>query len=894
MCHHRAFDTGRERATMERPGLVLVLLLLAVSGGGIVSTARAADVHTRVELENDRMKLIFLRGKKKATDPVGGIGMTQIVNKLAATQSSFNTLISPMIQVELRSSSDAAGSPPVRIPDGELEFLLLPIEQTVLEELSPDVARLQWNDIPVPGSSQLLQIEVGCKLLNDGKAAWDFSVSVDTGPYFVYAVRGPYLGFKAIGNDSTDDHFLIPMTGGQVVPNPLENGNNFPERVVDEGFVQDAFFTYPGNMMSQFMAYYDSTMGLYLAAEDDAGLVKNLYFNKGAPQQTPDKVRVYTYFTHFNSAPRPAASETMADVEADLRTFDLLPNAGYSVVMDVFSGDWLDATKKYRSWVIDNDVPFILRGTLGSRIDIDEAVKTTTFIIRWGLPVDTDELDWVAEYGKIQQTLTFLEVIRRRYDPAGTVDFEPFMLLSRYALGPDGPTTAGHDDISYPMRVGVPELIKELRAPSNPGVMRVRAVSMNRDTTGIATDAAVLAEGLQKGIMYNPDLSPMLAKATRYRACVASQWLRGHRTSLILQTMADSQLGGIAGFNAVAVTGTGNFCFVCYAPMVDDSLIVDRSSHNHRVGGGNYLTSGWTQLADQIRTGAAAIGTAPLLLGMEHSPETLLPFFVLTGRSFAEPLDDTLDGVFRTIDNATPVALFGQLYHDYGFQPSKPPDVLTAVNAYVDPNNPLSEMLHLRLRYAQIAMDGRILRSQVEQNDPNVLQYVGPVQGLDPALQDEQVFLAAMATLRGSSVEYLVFGEGLREPVITPSDPDDSVSMRFTLFGNTTTRDVVRVVGSAWKDALLDTVGILLVNFSPQNADVTVSFEPSDYGLVPGTSYVVEERIDLTTWQDTGFVFDASQRFISPNLRVARLQDPAQAPPWRIFRVREVTPSPSR
>ncbi len=851
------------------------------------NASNAADILNSVTLENSRQKLQFLRGRKNPTDPVGGIGIKAITTKVGTINKKFNTILSPLFQVELRSSSDPGNFPPLLLPPPVLEFTLLPVDQLELDSPASDTARMVWRDIPVDGG-QLLTFELTCRLrATDLKAVWSFDTSVDDGPYFIYSVRSPYLGIKALNGNSTNDWFLTPMTSGQIVPDPLTNGNNHPERDPSEGMVKDAFFTYPGNMMSQFMAYYDPAMGLYMAAEDGTGQVKNLYFNRGAPASSPGKVRVYTYITHFNRARKPGASETQEEIETDLRTYDLGSDSGYPVVTDVFNGDWIDATHIYRDWAEGTNVSFLSRGPLVNRADIDTSIKDTTFILRWGLPLEDDEIDNNAEFLQFQQTINFYDQVRAKYDPLDTIDFEPFVLLGGYHLTPAGPGGGGWDDEAYPLRVGVPELINTLRFTTAPGNIRVKAVAANRDTTGIHIDAPIVTEGLRKGIMRHPDLDPVLAKPIRYRSCVGSEWLRTHRTGLIIQTMLDSKIGGVGGFNAIATTGTGNFAFIEYAPMEDNATVVDRDSHNHTVGGGNYLTTGWLALAAQIKLASAAIGTTPILLGMEHQPETMIEEFILVGRSFAPPLDDTLSGVFRTIDEAVPVPLFTHLYHDYNLNPSKPPSVVSAINAYVDVDYPLEEMLHVRYRYAQLAMHGRMLRSQVAQEDPATLMYVGPINQLVPELRDEHEFFAALATLRGSAIPYLVYGKALRPPFLRPASPLDTVTMPFKLMGTETTQQVTRIVASAWHDQDADQVGIILVNFTPGSGTVRFSFEPEEYGLEPLTNYLIEERIDIDTWVGTGLTVDPTVPYTSPNMTVSPMENVTDTPPWRVFRIVE-------
>ncbi|MBI1851652.1 MAG: hypothetical protein HYR85_15030, partial [Planctomycetes bacterium] len=444
------------------PRMLFSTLVIAGIAMALCGEALGVVIDTRIRLTNSRQTLTFVRGRKHAADTTGGMGIQSIED--LASGNRVNSVYSPTFQIELRSL-DPAHFPPVMVPDGVVNFTILPIDQTslVTDPTDPNAVILTWTNIPVPNTTQLMQVIVHVGLRStDGKAVWQMAASVDnSGPYGVYAARFPYLAFKEINVDGTDDNFLIPLTGGEVVPNPMVNGNQLPERDISEGLTQDAYFTYPGSIMSQYMAYYDPSMGVYMAAEDQGGRTKNLYFSKTNPASNPRITRVYSYFTHFNTAPAPMIGESKTQVARQLLTFNLANNLRYVCVTDVFNGDWLDATNKYRDWTIGASAPWIGHGPISGRVDIATNIIQTAYAFRWQLPPSPIDVNPLAESTKVQRAVAFWEQIRDFYDPSHQRDFVPLALLSQAQVGPDGlPLGVGNgDDFAEPLRNGVPEFI---------------------------------------------------------------------------------------------------------------------------------------------------------------------------------------------------------------------------------------------------------------------------------------------------------------------------------------------------------------------------------------------------------------------------------------------------
>ncbi len=871
--------SGVSRANARRLLVAGLALWLSGEAFGVV-------VLNRIRLENSRQTLTFVRGKKRDTDTTGGMGLQSILD--LASGARVSTVFSPIFQLELRSL-DPLQFPPLRVPAGDINFTILPIEQVelVMDPVFSDTVRMTWSNIPVTNSTQLAQVVVRVGLRpSDGKAVWRIDATMDSsGPYGIYAVRFPYLALNVINADGSDDNFLIPMTGGQVVPNPLVTGNNHAERGPDEGATDDAYFTYPGNVMTQFMALYDSTFGVYMAAEDTTGKTKNLSFNQANTVFNPAQVRVYSYFTHFNTVPAPIGNETTQQLARQLQNFSLVGDLNYSVVTDVFAGDWLDATNIYRNWVVGSNAPWIGRGPLETRGDIPNNISQTAYAIRWQISPTPDNVQPIAEAIRVQQALAFYESVRDLYDPNRDRDFVPLALLSQAQITPEGVLSIGQgDDVAEPLRVGVPEFIRLLHNPPVAG-FPVRAIAMNRDTTGIETDSPNAPEALVKGVMRKSDLGPIEGRPDIWRTCLASSWILNRRTNIFLQTIQESFFGGFPGFTMAAVTGTGNFGFCCYSPLEDDPLIADRTEHNHDIGGGNYLTAGWFNLALTLKTGAAALGLPFLLLGMEHTPETMINQYILVGRSFSEPYDDTQHGVFRTITGATPVPLFKFLYHDFNVWPANPPFMTEVVDTYVDALNPLASLLLVRFRIGQLAMHGRLLKYRLALNSDYVT-YDGPPNTLPPEVQDEHRYFAALATLRAHVPQYLAFGQARRDPEILPETAADSVPIRFIRLGVESTIREPRILTSAWSDSMDLSVGLVFTNFTPQSSRCSFTFKPADYELSPGTNYKIQKNVGLGLWVDMpGWEFNGSDPSVTFGPMTVVGMEELNGPPWSVYRI---------
>ncbi len=846
----------------------------------------AAEIMEKHPLQNSRMKVVLAKVRQNPTATTAILAVKNIDD--LATGTRFKTVYSPVFSVELRSFADPDSMPPITVPPNPIDSIFLPLADTEIVDDSPTQARMLWHRIPVPGTAQTLEVVVKVTLRSDGKSEWDIEAAASFGSYAVYAVRFPYFAIDVIERDGTTDRLATPFGGGMKLREPLVRENDFPERDAVEGSVRDAFFTYPGQMFTQFMAYYDPAhAGLYVQAEDLLGTTKNLYFNSGQSFLRPEVRRFYYYFTHFNTSPSVGSGSTAAERRVELSRLRLKQELSYPMVVTTFTGDWTDAAEIYREWVTGAPAPFLSRGSIADRADVTAPLKLTAFAFRFQLPNEPVDVDPVGEYLKVQRLLRFYDDVFNRFDPLRQRDLTPLVLLARYHVDEEtGGVLMGvpGDDHAEPLRNGVPEFLQSVRFPAAGG-LPVREVALNRDTSGIAIDGINVAEALVHGVMRDSKLDPVAPDPNTWRTCLGSSWLRSHRSDVVLRVMSDSMHLGQPGFTMAALSGDGNWSFPCYAPAVTDPAVVDPVSHDHVIGGGRYLSTGWLALAAQLRLRAETeLGIPTILLGMEHEPETMITQFVLNGRSFTEPYDDSASGIGRTVTDSVPVPLFRHLYHDYNLWPGKVPPFTKVVETYVDATHPLGDLMLLRYRIGQLAMLGRLMIMQVSQ-EPQFVTYEGIPDDLPAELQDEHRYFAAMAALRVGVPEFLILGRSLRDPGVTPASNADTVDIRTIWKGVETIQSVPRVVSSGWSDDRPGGfTGVVLTNFTPNPAIVSFSITPSHYGLSPGVTYRVERKSFQFAWSDTGWTVNGSDgTYVSPLIAVPPLEDLLDEP-WRIYR----------
>ncbi|NLY00374.1 MAG: hypothetical protein GXY83_30125 [Rhodopirellula sp.] len=171
-----------------------------------------------------------------------------------------------------------------------------------------------------PASEVEVEVTAVCDE-NEASTLWTMRVAHPAGRR-LKTVRFPQLlAVPAIG-DGKDDCLVLPALAGTRIANPAENWTN--------GY--GVTLQYPGNLSAQFLAYQDSSAGVYLAGMDTAGCPMSL----GVWKQ-PEGFLCRHEFT------------AVADDQGDRGG---LWESPYPVAIGVTQGSWCDTADQYKRWAV--------------------------------------------------------------------------------------------------------------------------------------------------------------------------------------------------------------------------------------------------------------------------------------------------------------------------------------------------------------------------------------------------------------------------------------------------------------------------------------------------------------------------------------------------------------
>ncbi|MBM4091513.1 MAG: hypothetical protein FJ276_19115 [Planctomycetes bacterium] len=155
----------------------------------------------------------------------------------------------------------------------------------------------------------------------DPMTRWTMRIAHDP-DWRLRTIRFPQLlAVPAIG-ESRDDVLVLPALAGTLIQNPAENWRTG----------QSVTLAYPGNLSAQFLAYQDSSAGVYLAGSDTAGHPMSLGVSK-----QEEGFRCWHEFT------------AVAD-EKDVRAGEW--QTPYPVALGVTQGSWCDTADQYKRWAL--------------------------------------------------------------------------------------------------------------------------------------------------------------------------------------------------------------------------------------------------------------------------------------------------------------------------------------------------------------------------------------------------------------------------------------------------------------------------------------------------------------------------------------------------------------
>ena len=219
------------------------------------------------------------------------------------------------------------------------------------------IIHLYWNGISVSSEEKVIDIHAVVTLKhNSSLSLWRLEINnrsrklgIETIEYPIVANIGKPRGAKE------KEYFVYPWNKVPLlVENPLQ------DQYMSERTIQ---YDSCGMQVSTYLA---GSNGLYLATHDPDGNLKDYRYYP----ETVNDTQVFSYtFTHF-------PLENVGKPNTDYVT-------SYDTVIGVYQGNWYEAAKIYRDWVV-KDAFWCKKGPLYQRKDIPQWMLDTDIWMLWG------------------------------------------------------------------------------------------------------------------------------------------------------------------------------------------------------------------------------------------------------------------------------------------------------------------------------------------------------------------------------------------------------------------------------------------------------------------------------------------------------------------------------
>jgi len=857
---------------------VLAGFFATVLLSGSIKSNLAAEERT-VSIENGPRRIEFVL----RTDS----GLATIVCRSFRDQARdvvIDLSHSPLFQLSLQALGDRDRAMEVhRFPSSEGGRLQLPADTVSLTRRDGHTMELNVEGAPVPDTEQRLDATIVVTLPTGepqtnggGGSEWTGSFQlVGEGPLAITALQFPWLRVPRWGASGDDDVLAYPLTGGLLLHDPIA------KRRVRRSRAESTFFNYPGYVESQFMAYYDdaasgdrTTGGLYLAAEDREGYLKNLFF-----VPSPDSEMLDLYVRNFNYAPDPHLSRV--DPLAELRRVDLPGKLPYVVRLDLFQGDWMTACDAYRGWLERARPEFLAGGTMAARQDIPTDLKEMDVAIGYAVNGGIDPIEpGGADDAALGEVMGFFT------DDGGN----PLSVSIAFV----GDITAdaaemsiGNDMGVYEVRPGFVSLLQRLDQFGRPGA--TLSLGLNRDVGNWESDRAqdpapVLLHGLVTAADGHPLSLASPDGVIKGVTCSGSPTVQAMRLDQFQRSLNRFLHDSRLCVHNTALSGRGTESFLCYAPLyAGDGL----AQHHHPIGGGNYCVEAHRKLIATLREQYRAAGLDPLPVS-ERAHEQLIDSSQIAGRARVAPWDVTFHGTSQWIEEGEPVPIRAYLYHDWAPTSARMPRTSNVVAAYVEAHRAVGREISptdlledaafltlLRQRMAAWTVEGNRLGFYVEGPGGSELRTMvdGAPSQMAPGILRNHEFLRELIRFRRRAVLYLVYGRMLRPPSFAPDVTTSDLEVA-TLDGLTNVR-LPSVAASAWR-APDESVAITLVNYTLDEATARLVFNPTDWGFAQDEQLVLDVlEPDGTTSRVMPLSRDGDGKWRSPAIRLT-LNRPAE------------------
>jgi len=627
-------------------------------------------------LENDRTLIEFSRDRS-------GISLTRL-NCIQPPRRFLSSAArgAPLWRLALREPSY----------DPKTQVLLdstVPAGTAVVERRDGDVSvvQMEWRNLDLPGEPHALDVTVTVALPpGQAMSRWTVAVRNRSAKRGLWYVEFPVLPNLFVGRRG---RLATPLGWGDLTENPVAAADYTAASYGAPEAKDDLATNYPFYLCTmQFTCLSNHGVTLYVTPHDPEGYVKQINW-RGVRREHRLEYWLRQYPEGMGSPGRDYQSP-------------------YPTAVGFLEGDWFDAAKRYRRWVIEN-TDWVPQAPMERYDGYPEWIKTNA-VSMWGMGSGKEEWDELRRVADI----------KRKFDDVG-------LLHQMYWWAADFVPNQKHDqgfpDIFFNLRGGQDQL-DLMRKHHAAGVRLVPYTNPN--LVDAATEywrkggwrwAALPAEQAHRRDEWIAEIDARVARGESVNVPMCPY--AKERQDIVVEWC--KKIVGEFGADGVYLDQIGGLAPVlCFDP-----------THGHPLGGGKYFVQGYRRMAKRCRDAIRAV-----------NPEA-----ILTTEAAAEPYGPLFDAYLRCNEThpwVAPIwpAVYGGFYISLG----------TYLNSAEDLGGvPYAAMFALHFT----------LGAQMGQIRPRF-----KVDPTPPWLK----YLHELARARTKAARWIAMGEFLRPPRLTEVD----------------------------------------------------------------------------------------------------------------------------
>lgn len=614
-----------------------------------------------------------------------------------------------------------------------------------------------------------------------------FAASIqNTGTQSISVLEYPVIrGINRLAGAAVGDYLLHPYATGFLFRNPADLfpvGGGIPESPYPEGF---------NGASSQVMSYYGQGVGgFYLAVHDPTGWVKWLDFFKNGTDS-------YLEARFLHSAAGIAAGNSL--------------NLPYAVhVGTLTEGNWYEAADRYRSWATTQ--VFCQRGPLRTRSDRSSWLLENVGFAVFGVNTQYDRTPWLQFFHQIANKpvfhITGPNWQHGRWDYLGNQSGGPESVFPAAIVPSYTSTLSAQGDYFAPFSFST--IFFDSTSSDSAEANASMLVLPGRDTAG------------------NTNTLSRDSYAFDFTCPVPELQTR---ESIYRDSNAISTLGANAIYYDI---GPNNVMHRCLS-----------TTHGHAPGGGSEISGAYRSVLARVRAACAVTGNGYIPLGCEMVNELFIPEMdFYQARAEASPASSFEAYSFHAwikAGSVEKVPLFAYLYHEYG------PIRLDGWGRLAAEQGDLFYFLASRvfawgglyeLDYEFTSLD--VVGTNRDDMTQSYTSFeIDRDYNVNTSMKN---FLAEIANARtGFANPYVAYGHMLRPLTFSAEPPPTTLpwfhynaspdALEYQDGGSLT---VSSVVHAAWRYAATK-CGFIFINLLTSSQTVTVTIDPTTYGLSSGS-----------------------------------------------------------